>query len=160
MKLRLQVTVATLTLAAWPAFGQPAAPAPSALETLGAMRPTGSTARLAGSPARRRESRTGQEKSGQDQAAARLPDLALCTGSRCPAYRSRAPGRRDVRRHPQVEGLGRDRPRARRRRRRGEGVRPDLAEEDSQRGCFSKDGFLYIVEQNRVLEYPAARILL
>ena len=44
MKLRFQLTMATLTLAAWPAFGQPAAPAPSALETLGAMRPTGSTA--------------------------------------------------------------------------------------------------------------------
>ena len=37
-------TMATLTLAAWPAFAQPAPPAPSALETLGAMRPTGSTA--------------------------------------------------------------------------------------------------------------------
>jgi hypothetical protein len=44
MKLRLQVTMATLTLAAWPAYAQPAAPAPSALETLGAMHHTGSAA--------------------------------------------------------------------------------------------------------------------
>src|ERR1700704_143461 len=45
MKLYLKATVAMLTLAAWPAVAQPAAPAPnSALETLGAMRPTGSTA--------------------------------------------------------------------------------------------------------------------
>src|SRR3954469_13329508 len=36
--------MAALTLTAWPALAQPAAPAPSALETLGAMRPTGSTA--------------------------------------------------------------------------------------------------------------------
>ena len=40
----------------------------------------------------------------------------------------------EVSRHPQVESLGRDRSRARRRRRRGKGVRPNLAEEDSQRG--------------------------
>jgi hypothetical protein len=33
-----------LTLAAWKAAAQPAPPAPSALETLGAMHPTGSTA--------------------------------------------------------------------------------------------------------------------
>src|SRR5262245_61176825 len=44
MKLHLQATMATLTLAAWPAFAQPAPPAPSARETLGARRPTGSTA--------------------------------------------------------------------------------------------------------------------
>ena len=44
MKLRLQVTMATLTLAAWPACAAGAAPAPSALETLGAMHQTGSAA--------------------------------------------------------------------------------------------------------------------
>src|SRR4051794_15336668 len=44
MKLYSKATVAMLTLAAWPAVAQPAPPAPSALETLGAMRPTGSTA--------------------------------------------------------------------------------------------------------------------
>jgi glucose/arabinose dehydrogenase len=41
MKLHLKTTVALLTLAAWPAAAQPAPPAPSALETLGAMHPTG-----------------------------------------------------------------------------------------------------------------------
>jgi hypothetical protein len=44
MKLHLQVTMATLILAAWPAFAQPAPPAPGALETLGAMHHTGSAA--------------------------------------------------------------------------------------------------------------------
>jgi len=45
MKLQLKATVAILTLAAWPAAAQPAAPAPNtALETLGAMHQTGSTA--------------------------------------------------------------------------------------------------------------------
>ena len=43
MKLHLKTTVAMLTLAAWPAAAQPAPPAPSALETLGAMHQTGST---------------------------------------------------------------------------------------------------------------------
>jgi hypothetical protein len=45
MKLHLKATVAILTLGAWPAAAQPAAPAPNtALETLGAMHQTGSTA--------------------------------------------------------------------------------------------------------------------
>ena len=33
---------------------------------------------------------------------------------------------------------------------------PSLAKKVPNGPCFSKDGFLYIVEQNRVLEYPAA----
>ena len=43
MKLRLQASVALMTLAAWPAAAQPAPPGPSssALETLGAMHQTG-----------------------------------------------------------------------------------------------------------------------
>ena len=44
MKPRLNATAAILMMAAWPAAAQPAPPAPSALETLGAMRHTGSTA--------------------------------------------------------------------------------------------------------------------
>ena len=49
MKLHLKTTAAIFTLVAWsgtwPAAAQPAQPAPnSALETLGAMHPTGSTA--------------------------------------------------------------------------------------------------------------------
>lgn len=44
MKLHWKTTAALFTLAAWPAAAQPAPPAPSALETLGAMHPTGSTA--------------------------------------------------------------------------------------------------------------------
>ena len=47
MNLRLKTAAALMTLAAWPAVAQqqqPPSPAPNALETLGAMRPTGSTA--------------------------------------------------------------------------------------------------------------------
>jgi glucose/arabinose dehydrogenase len=33
---------------------------------------------------------------------------------------------------------------------------PTLPKKIPNGGCFSKDGFLYIPEQNRVLEYPAA----
>ena len=44
MNLRLKTAAALVSLVAWPAYAQPAPPAPSALETLGAMRPTGSTA--------------------------------------------------------------------------------------------------------------------
>src|SRR5258708_21645296 len=33
---------------------------------------------------------------------------------------------------------------------------PTLPKKTPNGGCFAKDGFLYIVEQNRVLEYPAA----
>ena len=44
MKLHLKATAAVLTLAAWPAAAHPAPPAPNALETLGAMHHTGSTA--------------------------------------------------------------------------------------------------------------------
>src|ERR1700730_3696549 len=44
MKLQFKTTVALFTLAAWPAAAQPAPPAPTALETLGAMHHTGSTA--------------------------------------------------------------------------------------------------------------------
>src|SRR5467141_2573293 len=44
MKLHLKATAAMFALAAWPAAAQPAQPAPNALETLGAMHHTGSTA--------------------------------------------------------------------------------------------------------------------
>ena len=47
MNLRLKTAAALMSLAAWPSVAQqqqPPSPAPSALETLGAMRPTGSTA--------------------------------------------------------------------------------------------------------------------
>jgi hypothetical protein len=36
---------------------------------------------------------------------------------------------------------------------------PTLSKKLPNRPCFSKDGFLYVAEQNRVLQYPAAEFL-
>src|ERR1700719_15911 len=71
MKLRLKTTAALLTMAAWPAAAQPAPPAPNALETLGAMHQTGSTADWPEVP------QTGQKA---DQVKQNLTKIKLPTG--------------------------------------------------------------------------------
>ena len=57
------------------------------------------------------------------QAAARLQDRPLRDRAGRAPHGGRAAGRRDLRRHPQEQGLGGDRPRQGPRRRRGQGVR-------------------------------------
>src|SRR6266481_7483248 len=94
--------------------------------------PYGQHGRLAGDPADRCKSRSGQTEPDQDQASGRLSHLALRASAGRPPYRGRPTGRRDIRGHAQVKNLGGDRPRARRRGRRGEGVRSDPAKEDTQ----------------------------
>ena len=95
----------------------------------------------------------------QDQTAARVPHRALRPCSRRAPYGGRPAGRRDLRRHAQEQDLGGDRSLARGRRGGGVEVKefaPTLAKRLPNGPCFSKDGFLYVVEQNRVLQYPAA----
>ena len=62
-----------------------------------------------------------------------------------------------VRRHPQDHRVGGDRPQQRRRRRRGEGVRAVAQVQGARTACAGpRDGFLIVVEHNRVLNFPAA----
>jgi glucose/arabinose dehydrogenase len=156
MKLRFQLTMATLTLAAWPAFGQPAAPAPSALETLGAMRPTGSAADWPEVP---------QTGAKADQVKKNLAKIKLPPGFHISLY-ALVPDARHIAVGPQgvATFVGTRKSKAwvvtdRARGGVGDEVKefaPTLPKKIPNGGCFSKDGFLYIVEQNRVLEYPAA----
>src|SRR5438477_9969340 len=54
MKHLFQATVALLSVAAWPAAAQPSPPAPTTLETLGAMHPAPLIGRKSRKPVRRR----------------------------------------------------------------------------------------------------------
>ena len=156
MKLCFLGTMATLTLAAWPAFAQPAPPAPSALETLGAMRPTGSTADWPEVP-------QGGQKA--DQVKKNLAKIKLPPGFHISLY-ALVPDARHIAVGPQgvATFVGTRKTKAwvvtdRARGGVGDEVKefaPTLPKKIPNGGCFSKDGFLYIVEQNRVLEYPAA----
>ena len=94
----------------------------------------------------------------EDQAAAGIPHRPLRARARRASHGGRPAGRRDLRRHAQEQDLGGDRPLAQRRRRGGEvkEFAPSLPKKLPNGPCFSKDGFLYVVEQNRVLQYPAA----
>ena len=135
---------------------QPAPPAPSALETLGAMRPTGSTADWPESSADRRESGSGQAESDQDQAAGGF-QISLYAWCPMPAISqsARRASRPSSARASRRSGSVTDRARGG----VGDEVKefaPTLPKKIPNGGCFSKDGFLYIAEQNRVLEYPAA----
>ena len=156
MKLHLQVTMATLTLAAWPAFAQPAAPAPSALETLGAMHQTGSAADWPEVP---------QTGAKADQVKKNLAKIKLPPGFQISLY-ALVPDARHIAVGPQgvATFVGTRKSKVwvvtdRARGGVGDEVKefaPTLPKKIPNGGCFSKDGFLYIVEQNRVLEYPAA----
>src|SRR5450432_4079240 len=88
---------------------------------------------LARNPANRAESRPGQTEPDQDQAADRIPYLAVRAGAGCPPHRGWPTGRRNIRGNAQIESLGGHRPLSRRHRGRGQGVRPYPAEEDTQR---------------------------
>ena len=156
MKLCLKTTAALLTLAAWPAVAQPAPPAPSALETLGAMRPTGSTADWPEIP------QTGQKA---DQVKQNLTKIKLPPGFHISLY-ALVPDARHIAVGPQgvATFVGTRKSKVwvvtdRSRGGIGDEVKefaPTLPKKIPNGVCFSKDGFLYIAEQNRVLEYAAA----
>ena len=161
MKLHLTTTAAILTLAAWPAAAQPAAPAPnSALETLGAMHQTGSTADWPEVP------QTGQKA---DQVKQNLTKIKLPTGFHISLY-ALVPDARHIAVGPQgvATFVGTRKSKVwvvtdRSRGGVGDEVKefaPTLPKKIPNGVCFSKDGFLYIAEQNRVLEYRGSRVLL
>ena len=156
MKLHLKTTVAMLTLAAWPAAAQPAPPAPNALETLGAMHETGSTLDWPEVP---------QTGAKADQVKKNLTKIKLPPGFHISLY-SLVPDARHIAVGPQgvATFVGTRKSKVwvvtdRARGGVGDEVKefaPTLPKKIPNGVCFSKDGFLYIVEQNRVLEYAAA----
>src|SRR4051794_23599339 len=156
MKRLFQTTVALLSLAAWPAAAQPSPPAPNALETLGAMHQTGSTADWPEVP------QTGQKA---DQVKQNLNKIKMPPGFHISLY-ALVPDARHIAVGPQgvATFVGTRKSKLwvvtdRSRGGVGDEVKefaPTLPKKIPNGACFSKDGFLYTVEQNRVLEYPAA----
>ena len=159
MNLRLKTAAALMTLAAWPAVAQqqqPPSPAPNALETLGAMRPTGSTADWPEVP---------QTGAKADKVKENLKKVKLPDGFHISLY-ALVPDARHISVGPQgvATFVGTRKSKIwvvtdRARGGVGDEVKefaPTLPKKIPNGPCFSKDGFLYIAEQNRVLEYPAA----
>ena len=158
MNLRLKTAAALLSLAALPAAAQqqPPSPAPSALETLGAMRPTGSTAEWPEIP---------QTGAKADKVKENLKKIKLPEGFQISLY-ALVPDARHISVGPQgvATFVGTRKSKVwvvtdRARGGVGDEVKefaPTLPKKIPNGPCFSKDGFLYIAEQNRVLEYPAA----
>ena len=158
MNLRLKTAAALMSLAAWPAVAQqqPPSPAPNALETLGAMRPTGSTADWPEVP---------QTGAKADKVKENLKKVKLPAGFHISLY-ALVPDARHISVGPQgvATFVGTRKSKIwvvtdRARGGVGDEVKefaPTLPKKIPNGPCFSKDGFLYIAEQNRVLEYPAA----
>jgi glucose/arabinose dehydrogenase len=151
MKFRLKTTVALLTLAACPLVTQAAE-----LETLGAMHQTGIAVDWPLIP------QTGPKA---DQVKQNLTKIKLPPGFHIALY-ALVPDARHIAVGPQgvvtIVGTRKTKVWAVTDRARsgvGDEVKefaPTLPKRIPNGPCFSKDGFLYIVEQNRVLEYPAA----
>ena len=158
MNLRVKTAAAFLSLAALPAAAQqqPPSPAPSALETLGAMRPTGSSAEWPEVP---------QTGAKADKVKENLKKIKLPAGFHISLY-ALVPDARHISVGPQgvATFVGTRKSKVwvvtdRARGGVGDEVKefaPTLPKKIPNGPCFSKDGFLYIAEQNRVLEYPAA----
>jgi glucose/arabinose dehydrogenase len=156
MNVRLMTAAAIVSLVTWPAYAQPAQPAASALETLGAMRPTGSTAEWPEVP---------QTGAKADKVKENLKKIKLPPGFQISLY-ALVPDARHIAVGPQgvATFVGTRKSKIwvvtdRARGGIGDEVKefaPTLPKKIPNGPCFSKDGFLYIAEQNRVLEYPAA----
>jgi len=156
MKFGLMTTAAIMSLAAWPVAAQPAQPAPpSTLETLGAMHQTG--------PIDWPEvPQTGQKA---DTVKQNLAKIKLPPGFHISLY-ALVPDARHIAVGPQgvATFVGTRKSKVwvvtdRSRGGVGDEVKefaPTLPKKIPNGVCFSKDGFLYIAEQNRVLEYAAA----
>jgi len=151
MKFRMRTAVALLTLAACPAVTHAAE-----LDTLGAMHQTGIAVDWPMIP------QTGPKA---DQVKQNLTKIKLPPGFHIALY-ALVPDARHIAVGPQgvvtIVGTRKTKVWAVTDRARsgvGDEVKefaPTLPKRIPNGPCFSKDGFLYIVEQNRVLEYPAA----
>ncbi len=151
MKFRSGATFALLMLAAWPVLIQAAE-----LETLGAMHHTGIAVDWPLIP------QTGPKA---DQIKQNLTKIKLPPGFHIALY-AIVPDARHIAIGPQgvVTFVGTRKSKIwavtdRARSGVGDEVKefaPTLPKKIPNGPCFSKDGFLYVVEQNRVLEYPAA----
>jgi glucose/arabinose dehydrogenase len=158
MKLQLKTTAALIMLAALPAAAQqqPAPSAPNALETLGAMHPTNSQIDWPEIP---------QTGAKADQVKENLKKIKLPQGFHISLY-ALVPDARHIAVGPQgvatFVGTRKSKVWVVTDRARGgtadevKEFAPTLPKKIPNGPCFSKDGFLYIAEQNRVLEYPAA----
>jgi glucose/arabinose dehydrogenase len=154
----LQTTVAVFTLMALPATAQPAPPGPSssALETLGAMHQTSAPIDWPQVP---------QTGAKAEQVKENLKKIKLPDGFHISLY-ALVPDARHIAVGPQgvATFVGTRKSKVwvvtdRSRGGVGDEVKefaPTLPKKIPNGGCFSKDGFLYIPEQNRVLEYAAA----
>ncbi|HVI79128.1 MAG TPA: hypothetical protein VM715_13385 [Candidatus Acidoferrum sp.] len=148
MKHLFQATVALLSVAAWPAAAQPSPPAPTTLETLGAMHQTGSTADWPEVP------QTGQKA---DQVKQNLSKIKLPPGFHISLY-ALVPDARHIAVGPQgvATFVGTRKSKLwvvtdRSRGGVGDEVKefaPTLSKKIPNGACFSKDGFLYTIEQN------------
>jgi hypothetical protein len=146
MNLRLKTAAAFLSLAALPAAAQqqPPSPAPSALETLGAMRPTGSTADWPEIP---------QTGAKADKVRENLKKIKLPEGFQISLY-ALVPDARHISVGPQgvATFVGTRKSKVwvvtdRARGGVGDEVKefaPTLPKKIPNGPCFSKDGFLYI----------------
>jgi glucose/arabinose dehydrogenase len=154
----LQTTVAVFTLMVLPATAQPAPPGPSssALETLGAMHQTSAPIDWPQVP---------QTGAKAEQVKENLKKIKLPDGFHISLY-ALVPDARHIAVGPQgvATFVGTRKSKVwvvtdRSRGGVGDEVKefaPTLPKKIPNGGCFSKDGFLYIPEQNRVLEYAAA----
>src|SRR5258706_5274171 len=156
MKLHLKATAAMFALAAWPAAAQPAPPAPNALETLGAMHHTGSTADWPEIP---------QTGAKADQVKQNLTKIKLPAGFHISLY-ALVPDARHIAVGPQgvATFVGTRKSKVwvvtdRARGGVGDEVKefaPTLPKKIPNGGGVSQDAFLYCTAQKRGLEYAAA----
>lgn len=152
MRMHWKASVALLALMAWPLGAQAA----NELETLGSMKQTGSTADWPTVP------QTGPKA---DQVKKNLEKIKLPEGFHISLY-ALVPDARHIAVGPQgvATFVGTRKSKVwvvtdRSRGGVGDEVKefaPTLPKKIPNGVCFSKDGFLYTVEQNRVLEYAAA----
>ena len=140
----------------WPSLAHAQQPTAGNLEKLSEFKTTGTPMDIPQIPQTGTEGRGDQEEPGQDQAAARIQDRPLRHRAGCPPHGGRAA------RHGDFVGTRKTKVWAvtdRNKDRVADEVKefaPSISFTIPNGVCFSKDGFLFVAEQNRVLIFPAA----